>query len=86
MKCLSGMFQGDCLSVLLPIQSVNLLSFLLNKLKGNSLGTGDNRISATHNIYNNDLELYGSTLDIIKMFRSVRAVRSCYKYSSLTLE
>ena len=86
MKYLSDTFQGDCLSVLLLIQSVNLLSFLLNKLKGNSLGTGDNRISATHNIFDNDLKLYGSTLDIIKICRSVRAVRSCYKYSPLTLE
>ena len=38
-KYLSGIFQGDILSVLLFILSVNLLSFLLNKLKGYSLGT-----------------------------------------------
>ena len=85
-KYLSGIFQGDCHSVLLLIQSANWLPFLLNKLKRYSLGTGDNRISATHNIFDNDLKLYGSTLDIIKIFRSVRTVRSCYKHSPLTLE
>ena len=48
------------------ILSVNPLPFLLNKLKGYSLGTGNNRINVTHNFFVDDLKLYGSTLDIIK--------------------
>ena len=46
--------------------SVNPLPFLLNKLKGYSLGTGNNRINVTQNFFIDDLKLYGSTLDIIK--------------------
>ena len=65
-KYLSNIFQGDSLSVLLFILSVNLLSFLLNKLKGYTLGTGNNRFNVTHNFFVDDLKLYGSTLDIIK--------------------
>ena len=66
MKYMSVIFQGDSLSVLLFILLVNLLSFFLNKLKGYSLGTGNNRINVTHNFFVDDLKLYGSTLDTIK--------------------
>ena len=62
--------------MLLFILSVNPLSFiskpvirkpfLLNKVKGYTLGTGNNRINVTHNFFVDDLKLYGSTLDIIK--------------------
>ena len=52
--------------MLLFILSVNPLSFLLIKLKGYSLGTGNNQINVTHNFFVDDLKLYGSTLDIIK--------------------
>ena len=65
-KYWSGIFQGDSFSVFLFILSVNPLPFLLNKLKGYSLGTGNNRINVTHNFFVDDLKLYGSTLDIIK--------------------
>ena len=62
---LKGIFQGDSLSVLLFILSVNPLSFLLRNLKGYSIG--DNRQdNITHNFFVDDLKLYGSTINIIK--------------------
>ena len=39
---------------------------MLNKLKGYTLGTGNNRTNVTHNLFIDDLKLCGSTLDIIK--------------------
>ena len=46
---MSGIFPGNSLSVLLFILSVNPLSFFLNKLKGFSLGTGNNHMNVIHN-------------------------------------
>ena len=62
-KYFSSIFQGDSLSVLLLILSVNPLSYLLSRLKGYSLGSGNNRINVTHNLFVSDLKSYGSTLD-----------------------
>ena len=63
-KYLNGIFQDHSFSVLLFIH-VNLLSFLLIKLNGYSLGTGYNQIIVTHKSFVDNLKLYGSTLDII---------------------
>ena len=71
-KYFRGIFQGNSFSVLLFILSVNPLSFLLNKLKGYSLGTGNNRINVTINFFVDDLKLYDYIVDIFK------TVRSCY--------
>ena len=65
-KYFGGIFQGNNTSVLLFILSVNPLSIFLNKLKEYSLGTGNNRISVTHDFFIDDLKLYGTTLDIIR--------------------
>ena len=51
---------------LLFILSVSPLSFLLTKLKGYSLDTGNNRVNVTVNFFVDDLKLYVSTLNIIK--------------------
>ena len=59
---MSGIFPGNSLSVLLFILSVNPLSFLLNKLKGYSLGTGNNHMNVIHNF---DVDV-PKTLGIIK--------------------
>ena len=62
-----GIFQGDSLSVLLFILSVNLLSFMLGQLKGYSFGD-DRKSKVTHNFFVDDLKLFASNeIDIKKL-------------------
>ena len=60
-----GIFQGDSLSVLLFILSVNPLSFLLHKLQGYACGKHKN-YNATHNFFVDDLKLYASSINTAK--------------------
>ena len=64
-KFLKGVFQGDSLSVLLFVLTVNPLSFMLKKLKGYSYGT-DRNSNITHNFFIDDLKLYTSNINILK--------------------
>ena len=56
----NGMFQGGSLSVLVFILSVNLLSFLLHKLKGYACGK-HNTYNIAHNFFVGDLKLYAAS-------------------------
>ena len=67
-KYLSGIFQGDSLSVLFFMLSVKPLPFQQNKINGYSRGTDKNRINVTHKFFVEDLKLYVSTPDIIKIY------------------
>ena len=58
-------FQGDSLSVLLFILSVNPLSFLLHKLKGYACGKHKN-YNVTHNVFVDDIKLYASSIKTAK--------------------
>ena len=60
-----GIFQGDSLSVLLFILSVNPLSFLLHKLQGYAYGKHKN-YKVTHNFFVDDLKLYASSVNTAK--------------------
>lgn len=69
-----GIFQGDSLSVILFVLSVNPLSHLLNKMKGYAAGH-DQSLNVTHNFFVDDLKLYAGTqsnlnklLDIVTTF------------------
>ena len=73
-KFLKGIFQGDSLSVLLFIISLNPLSFMLKKAKGYFIGE-KREINHTHNFFVDDLKLFAQTsssiqkqLDIITTF------------------
>ena len=62
-RYLRGIFQGDSLSVLFFILTVNPLPFLLNKLKGYKMGSSSNRnTNITHLFFFDDLKLYASNL------------------------
>ena len=64
---LKGIFQGDSLSVILFILSVNPLSHLLKQYKGYAAGNERN-INITHNFFVDDLKLYaGTTNNLIKL-------------------
>ena len=60
-----GIFQGDSLSVLLFILSVNPLSFLLHKLQGYTCGK-HKIYNVTHNFFVDDLKLYASSVNTAK--------------------
>ena len=51
-----GIFQGDNISVLVFILSLNPLSYMLGKLKGYNYGN-DRRKTITHNLLFDDLKL-----------------------------
>ena len=65
---LKGIFQGDTLSVILFILSVNPLSFMLNKLKGYNIGTAEKRDQEiTHLFFVDDLKLYAASVNAAKL-------------------
>ena len=64
-KFLNGIFQGDSLSVMLFVLSLNPLSFLLNKCKGYLSGTA-RKLQHTHNFFVDDLKLYSQDLNSTK--------------------
>ena len=61
----NGIFQGDSISVLLFMLSLNPLSCMLGKLKGYNYGN-DRRKTITRNFFVGDLKLYGSTINVTK--------------------
>ena len=64
---LRGIFQGDSLSVLLFILSVNPLSFLLKKLKGYQIGPfGKHDTTINHLFFVDDLKLIAVNLNLLK--------------------
>ena len=65
MYFMKGIFQGDSLSVLLFILSVNPLSFLLHTLQGYACGKCKN-YNVTHNFFVDDLKLYASSVNTAK--------------------
>ena len=74
---LRGIFQGDSLSLLLFVLSVNPLSFLLNHTtRGYKIGKpGERNLELTHNFFVDDLKLYSENqneakvqLDVVTKF------------------
>ena len=69
---LRGILQGDTLSFILFVLSVNPLSFRLNKYEGYRAGKSDRTKNISHLFFADDLKLYASTLNkIIKMLKLV---------------
>ena len=65
---LRGIFQGDSLSVLLFILSVNPLSYLLNKLHGYRIGKNGNRNqNISHLFFIDDLKLFATNMNQMKL-------------------
>ena len=64
-KFLKGIFQGDSLSVLLFILTVNPLSFMLRNIKGYSYWI-KRANDITHNFFVDDLKLYACNINITK--------------------
>ena len=62
---MKGIFQGDTMSVLLFILTVNPLSFLLRNLKGYQDGNKRNS-NVTHNFFVDDLKLYANNINTTK--------------------
>ena len=63
----NGIFQGDGLSVLLFILSMNTLSFMLNRLKDYSTGKGNSReINITHPFFVNDSKSFSPNMNSMK--------------------
>ena len=68
MEYKNGIFQGDGLPVLLFILSMNPLSFMLNRLKGYSIGKGNSReINIMHLFFANDLKLVAPNMNSMKL-------------------
>ena len=63
--CLKGIFQGNSLSVILFVLSVNPLSFMIKRLQGYAAGK-DRNTNITHNFFVDDLKLYYSATSRIK--------------------
>ena len=76
---LTGVLQGDCLSLLMFILSVNPLSFLLKNLPGYKIGEpGKRDISISHLFFVDDLKTYASDkkgaklqLDLISQYQEI---------------
>ena len=67
-KYLRGIFQGDSLSLLLFILTVNPMSFLLNIIEGYTLGKpGDRNLNITHLFFVDDLKLFSSSVEKAKI-------------------
>ena len=65
---LRGIFQGESLSVLLFILSVNPLSYLLNKLQGYRIGENGNRNqNISHLFFVDDLKLFATNMNKWKL-------------------
>ena len=65
---LCGIFQGDSLSVLLFILSVNPWSYLLNKLQGYRIGKNGNRSqNISHLFFIDDLKLFATNMNQMKL-------------------
>ena len=60
-----GIFQGDSLSVIPFVLSVNALFFMIKRLQGYA-ARKDCKTSITHNFFVDDLKLYNSTTNEIK--------------------
>ena len=78
---LKGIFQGDSLSVLLFILTVNRLSFLLRNLKGYHYGT-EKSSSVTHNVFVDDLKLYANNINTTKKLLDL--ITTFSKYTGMT--
>ena len=64
----TGPLQGDCLSLMLFILSVNPLSYLLQKLPGYSVGPPDGRVNViSHLFFVDDLKTYAKDIDEAKI-------------------
>ena len=67
-KYLRGIFQGDSLTLLLFILTVNPMSFLLNTTEGYTLGKpGDRNLNITHLLFVDDLKLFSSSVEKAKI-------------------
>ena len=67
-KYLTGLLQGECLSLILFIISVNPLSYLLQKLPGYSVGPPSRRVSViSHLFFVDDLKTYAKDIDEAKI-------------------
>ena len=65
---LRGIFQGDSLSVLLFILSVNPLSYLLNKVQGYRIGENGNRNqNISHLFFVDNLKLFATNMNQMKL-------------------
>ena len=65
---LKGIFQGDTLSVILFILSLNPLSFMLNKLKEYNIGDAEKRDrDITQLFFVDDLKLYATNINTAKL-------------------
>ena len=76
-----GIFQGDSLSVLLFILSVNPLSFLLHKFREYACGKHKN-YNVTHNVFVDDLKLYASSINTGK--KQLDLVTAFFKDTGVT--
>ena len=92
---LTGVLQGDCLSLLLFILSVNPLSFLLKNLPGNKIREpGKRGMSISHLFFVDDLRTYASDkkgmelqLDLISQFtRDISMLFGSDKCAYLNIE
>ena len=64
----TGLLQGDCLSLMLFILSVNPLPYLLQKLPGYSVGPPDGRVNViSHLFFVDDLKTYAKGIDEAKI-------------------
>ena len=63
-KILTGIYQGDSLSVILFVLALNPLSHLLRLQKGYAYSK-DHKQQHTHNFFADDLKLYGTNMSII---------------------